>query len=76
VIKVIASSTAFGNCFAHDPALWLEFRGRYAAEFRGRPDQLAELRAIVRKGPVTLVFAARDEVRNDAVVLRSVLLGR
>ena len=75
-IKDIAPSTALRKWFAHDPARWLEFRRRYAAEVRGRPDQLAELRAIVRKGPVTLVFAARDEVRNDAVVLRSVLLGR
>jgi uncharacterized protein YeaO (DUF488 family) len=34
------------------------------------------LRAIARKGPVTLIFAARDELRNDAVVLRYTLLGR
>jgi uncharacterized protein YeaO (DUF488 family) len=75
-IKDIAPSTALRQWFAHDPARWPEFRCRYAAEVRGRPDQLAELRAIVRKGPVTLVFAARDELRNDAVVLRHVLLGR
>jgi uncharacterized protein YeaO (DUF488 family) len=75
-IKDIAPSTALRKWFAHDPARWPEFRRRYAAEVRGHQDQLAELRAIVRKGPVTLVFAARDELRNDAVVLRSVLLGR
>jgi uncharacterized protein YeaO (DUF488 family) len=34
------------------------------------------LRALARKGPVTLVFSARDERHNDAVVLRNVLLGR
>ena len=75
-LKDIAPSTALRQWFAHDPARWPEFRRRYAAEVRGRPDQLAELRALVRKGPVTLVFAARDELRNDAVVLRHVLLGR
>jgi uncharacterized protein YeaO (DUF488 family) len=32
--------------------------------------------AVAPKGPITLVFAARDELLNDAVVLRDVLLGR
>ena len=75
-LKDIAPSTALRQWFAHDPARWPEFRRRYAAEIRRHPDQLAELRASVRKGPVTLIFSARDELRNDAVVLRNVLLGR
>ena len=75
-LKDIAPSTALRKWFAHDPAPWPEFRRRYAAEIRRHPDQLAELRAIARKGPVTLIFSARDELRNDAVVLRNVLLGR
>ena len=75
-LKDIAPSTTLRKWFAHDPARWPEFRRRYAAEIRRHPDQLAELRAIARKGPVTLIFSARDELRNDAVVLRNVLLGR
>jgi uncharacterized protein YeaO (DUF488 family) len=75
-LKDIAPSTALRQWFAHDPARWPEFRRRYAAEIRRHPDQLAELRAIAGKGPVTLIFSARDELRNDAVVLRNVLLGR
>jgi uncharacterized protein YeaO (DUF488 family) len=75
-LKDIAPSTALRKWFAHDPARWPEFRRRYAVEIRRHPDQLAELRAIARKGPVTLIFSARDELRNDAVVLRNVLLGR
>ena len=75
-LKDIAPSTALRQWFAHDPARWPEFRRRYAAEIRRHPDQLAELRAVARKGPVTLIFSARDELRNDAVVLRNVLLGR
>jgi len=75
-LKDIAPSTALRKWFAHDPARWPEFRRRYAAEIRRHPDQLAELRAIARKGAVTLIFSARDELRNDAVVLRNVLLGR
>jgi uncharacterized protein YeaO (DUF488 family) len=75
-LKDIAPSTALRQWFAHDPARWPEFRRRYAAEIRRHPDQLAELRALARKGSVTLIFSARDELRNDAVVLRHVLLGR
>ena len=75
-LKDIAPSTAQRQWFAHDPARWPEFRRRYGAEIRRHPDQLAELRALARQGPVTLIFSARDELRNDAVVLCNVLLGR
>jgi uncharacterized protein YeaO (DUF488 family) len=74
--REISPSTALRKWFGHDPARWEEFRRRYTAEIRGQPHQVAELRAIARRGPVTLVFAARDELHNDAVVLRHVLLGR
>ena len=75
-VKDIAPSTALRKWFGHDPARWQEFRRRYAAEINDHADQLAELRAAAREGPITLVFAARDELHNDAVVLRDVLLGR
>lgn len=73
--KEIAPSTALRKWFGHDSARWREFRRRYRAELRGQPGRVAELRAIARRGAVTLVFAARDELHNDAVVLRHVLLG-
>jgi uncharacterized protein YeaO (DUF488 family) len=75
-IKSLAPSTALRKWFGHDPARWPEFRRRYAAELRDHPDELAELRARARRTTVTLVFAARDELHNDAVVLRNILLGR
>jgi uncharacterized protein YeaO (DUF488 family) len=74
--KDVAPSTALRKWFAHDPARWPEFRGRYAAELHHHRDELAELRALARRKRVTLVFAAHDERRNHAVVLRRVLLGR
>lgn len=75
-VKDVAPSTALRKWFAHDPVRWSEFRRRYAAELRGHRDELAALRALARRKTVTLVFAARDERHNDAVVLRDVLLGR
>lgn len=72
--KDIAPSTALRKWFGHDPARWQEFRRRYAAEVRQHPEMLEQLRALARRGPVTLVFAAHDETYNDAVVLRDLLL--
>lgn len=74
--KELAPSTALRKWFGHDPARWQEFRQRYAKEVRQHPDQLRQLRALARKGPITLVFSARDEKHNDAVALRDVILGR
>lgn len=74
--REIAPSTALRQWFAHDPARWREFRRRYTAELRRHPEQLRLLRQQARQGPITLVYSAHDEARNDAVVLRNVLLGR
>ena len=74
--ETIAPANALRTWFGHDPGRWQEFRRRYAAELRGHPDELAELRALARQGPITLVFAAHDEAHNNAVVLRDALLGR
>ena len=75
-LKDVAPSTALRKWFSHDPARWPEFRRRYALELRGHQDELAGLRALARRTTVTLVFAAHDELHNDAVVLRDVLFGR
>jgi uncharacterized protein YeaO (DUF488 family) len=71
--KEIAPSTELRKWFGHDPAKWVEFRKRYAAELRAHPEELDELRKIIRSEPVTLVYAAHDELHNDAVVLRDIL---
>jgi uncharacterized protein YeaO (DUF488 family) len=73
-MKDIAPSTDLRKWFGHDPGRWPEFRTRYRAEINRRPGQLRQLRAIARKGPVTLVYSARDESHNDAIVLRSVIV--
>ena len=74
-LKALAPSTDLRKWFGHDPDRWQEFRKRYRAELTGHGDELDRLRDAARKGTVTLVYAARDETHNDAVVLREVLLG-
>jgi uncharacterized protein YeaO (DUF488 family) len=75
-LKNLAPSTELRKWFGHDPARWPEFRLRYAEEIRGHPELLAYLRELARTGPVTLIYSARNEHHNDAVVLRDALLGR
>jgi len=73
-MKDIAPSTELRRWFGHDPERWPQFRRRYAEELREHAAELDELRELARHDPVTLVFGARDEIHNDAVVLRELLL--
>jgi len=68
-LKDVAPSPALRSWYSHDPARWPEFRRRYRAELDTNPETVDELRALCRKGPVTLIYAARDEVRNSARIL-------
>jgi uncharacterized protein YeaO (DUF488 family) len=72
--KDAAPSTELRQWFGHEAGRWQEFRRRYADELRAKPDRLEALRALARKGPITLIFGAHDELHNDAVVLREILL--
>ena len=75
-IKDIAPSTALRKWFGHDPERWAEFCSRYAIGFHEHPKQFERLRALAAHGQMALVYSAHDEVHNDAVVLRSLLLGQ
>jgi uncharacterized protein YeaO (DUF488 family) len=72
--KDLAPSTELRKWFGHDPARWQEFRRRYEASLKQHATALDELRSLARQGPITLVYAARDQVHNEAAVLRDMLL--
>ncbi|HEX5314627.1 MAG TPA: DUF488 family protein [Gammaproteobacteria bacterium] len=66
----LAVSAELRKWFGHDPARWPEFRKRYRAEIRANKDGIAALREKVGDAKrVTIVFGARDEEHNNAVVL-------
>ena len=74
-LKDVAPSTALRKWFAHDPKRFEEFAVRYRRELQDPPAKEA-LDGLIRRaatGKVTLIFAARDETHNGAVVLRDVL---
>ena len=74
-LKDLSPSTELREWFGHDPDKWAEFRRRYFAELEGEAETaaLAELRGWVKKGRVTLLYAAHDEAHNNAVALRDYL---
>lgn len=71
-LKEVAPTTLLRKWFGHEPARWTEFRSRYRDELADNP-ALETLRALARKGDVTLVYSARDEAHNQAVVLAELL---
>ncbi|MEO8876740.1 MAG: DUF488 family protein [Polyangiaceae bacterium] len=74
-LQDVAPSEKLRQWFGHDPKRWVAFKTRYLAELHANKEALAPLVAAVAHGPVTLVFGAKDEERNNAVVLRAYLLG-
>jgi uncharacterized protein YeaO (DUF488 family) len=72
----LAPSSELRRWFGHDPPRWPEFRRRYTAELMQHRERLDELRRLCREGPLTLVYGARDEAHNNAIVVRDVLLDR
>ncbi|HKN65247.1 MAG TPA: DUF488 family protein [Gemmatimonadaceae bacterium] len=75
-MKDVAPSASLRQWFGHDPKRWPEFRRRYKRELRDHEELLRHLASLASRGRVTLVFGARDEEHNDAVVLAAVIRAR
>lgn len=75
-LKEIAPSTTLRQWFGHDPARWEEFQHRYRAELDANDEVVAQLSEVIRAGKTTLVYGAKDEAHNDAVVLAEYLSGK
>ena len=72
-LKDLAPSEALRRWFGHDPSRWDSFTERYRIELAQSAELLELLQELRRRGPVTLLYGARDAARNNAVVLREVL---
>jgi len=72
-LKEIAPSTELRKWFGHDPDKWRGFRQRYKTELRNNKDLVKVLAEKAKAGTVTLIYAARDEQHNEAVVLKEFL---
>jgi uncharacterized protein YeaO (DUF488 family) len=72
-LKEIAPSTELRKWFGHDPDKWKSFRGRYETEIRHNDDLVKVLKGKAKRRTVTLVYGARDEEHNEALVLKQFL---
>lgn len=72
-LKEAAPSDALRRWYAHDPKRWEEFRRRYFAELSRASEHLDPIREAARRGPVTLVFAAKDPELSNARALKEFL---
>ncbi len=73
-MKEVAPSDALRKSFCHDVKKWPAFQKKYRTELKKKMDLLAELRKKEKEhGTLTLLFGARDQEHNQAVVLGQVL---
>lgn len=71
--KELAPSTALRQWFGHDPALWDGFRHRYAGELDQLTAHWQPLAERAARHKLTLLYGARDEEHNNAVVMKAYL---
>ncbi len=72
-MKEIAPSNELRKWIHADPSKWSDFEKRYFSELAAHADLVAELRAMARSGTLTLVYSAKDELRNNAAALKKYL---
>ncbi len=75
-MKELAPSNELRTWYSHDPAKWEEFRKRYIAELRGKPELkelMDRIRSEARKGTITLLFSSKEVEHGNAAVLKELL---
>lgn len=75
-LKDVAPSTGLRQWFSHRLERWRDFQRRYREELAANPDIWMPILAASRKATVTLLYSARDEEHNGALVLRDYLQER
>ncbi|GAA2879016.1 DUF488 family protein [Streptosporangium fragile] len=75
-VRDVAPSADLRRWFGHRPERFAEFRTRYRRELDGNPDAARPLLDAARRGPITLLYAAKDTEHNNAVVLKDYLRDR
>jgi uncharacterized protein YeaO (DUF488 family) len=74
-LKDVAPSSELRRFFHRHREDWEVFRKEYLAELEENA-AASRLLDLARQGPVTLLYASRDEEHNHALVLKEFLLNR
>ena len=72
-LKDIAPSTELRKWFGHEPAKWDDFKKRYLAELKENKKTVSLLKEKTEQENVTLLYGAKDQEHNEALVLLNYL---
>ena len=74
--KPIAPTTELRKWSGHDPEKYIEFKSKYLAEIDANPyteEFLTAIKTALKEQNVLILYSAKDEEHNDAVVLMEYL---
>ncbi|MEP7279884.1 MAG: DUF488 domain-containing protein [Bacteroidota bacterium] len=72
-IKEAAPSAALRKWFNHEPEKWAAFRDKYKNELKKNTAITELLQYVGKHTTLTLLYAAKDEAHNQAVILQQFL---
>jgi len=73
-MKEIAPSDDLRKWFSHEPEKWEKFKFKYKAQLEDKKELLREIKDIEKENNIiTLVYSAKDEDHNNALVLKGIL---
>lgn len=75
-LREVAPSPELRRWFDHDPAKWVEFQRRYEAELEQNASAVEGLMDQIDPPNTTLLYAARDQHHNHALVLLNLIRRR
>ena len=76
LVKGDCAQQGLRKWFGHDPERWKEFQTHYRAELKQNTKQVSLLKQEAAKGAITLLYGAKDEEHNEAVVLQRLLTSK
>lgn len=71
--KGLAPSDKLRKWFDHDSDKFDEFKKRYKKELKDKNEELERIKEMAKDKRVCLLFGAKDEEHNQAVVLKEIL---
>jgi len=69
-LKQVSPSNELRKWFSHDSEKWNEFKKKYHSELKSEKISLQKIKQIEKENKIiTLVYAAKDDRHNNAIVL-------
>ena len=72
--KDVAPSTELRKWFDHKPERYADFKKKYFTELKSKTEEVDKLKDILQSKKTTLLYSAKNEEMNQAVVLKEFLM--